>query len=375
MSHRFGRLGGIAVAASLVLAVLGKPAAGEPAEDPFFGALPEAENPPELATIPLAHTDAADAAERVRSELGLLSENGTISADPRTNTLILYDTPEHIARTRELLQGLDHPRRQVMIETRIVLATGDYARELGTRLELTAERGSGNVTLRSLSAEEDADDEGGDPLMAELPAVGPASGLGVSVGEVGEQLLQFELLAMEAEGHGRIVSTPRVMTSEREEARIEQGVQIPYQETAESGATAVAFEDAALSLTVTPEVTDDDAVILDLKVTKDAVGAVYDGVPSIETQSLTTQLRVGADETVVLGGVQEQEQHEQQSRTPWLAELPLLGWLFRSTTQQSRQHELLVFVTPRLADLPPPVDAGATDPQIDPLPGAAEVEP
>ncbi len=170
---------------------------------------------------------------------------------------------------------------------------------------------------------------------------------------------------MEAEGNGRVVSSPRVLTTEREQARIEQGVQIPYQETAESGGTAVSFQDAALSLTATPEITDDKTVALDLEVTKDAVGRIFEGVPSIDTQSVKTHLRVEAGETIVLGGVRERERHERQQGVPWLAGLPLIGWLFGEHTERTRHQELLVFVTPRLVDESPAEATTSVDEQPD----------
>ncbi|WP_049751673.1 type IV pilus secretin PilQ [Halorhodospira halophila] len=338
--------------------------------DPFQGRVDEegATRPePALRTLPLVHAEAAQLAELLRDETGVLSESGHASVDERTNTLILQDTPARLEEAEQLVRELDRANRQVMIEARIVLASGEYSRELGSRLGLSSERGDGHFAFDSLPGSNDA--AVGDGLLAELPPVGEGARLSVSVGEVGERLLQLELSAMEAEGHGRVVSSPRVLTTERQAARIEQGVQIPYQETAESGATAVAFQDAALSLTATPQVTEDDAVSLALRVTKDAVGQIYEGVPSIDTQAVTTHLRVQAGETIVLGGVREHEQRKQRQRVPWLGELPLIGWLFRQRMSEQSHHELLVFVTPRLVEDGPSsstaVDDAAPRPHID----------
>jgi len=342
--------------AGLLLTALLLPAArGAEPDDalaPFHGTAsgegPAAEQEaadPETRALPLVHADAASVAKLLEDGAGVLSEAGHASVDERTNTLILRDTPERLAAAEALVEELDHPTRQVMIEARIVLASGEYSRELGSRLGLSSVRGDGSVAFESFPGGQTGT---GDGLLAELPEVSTGGRLSVSVGEVGERLLQLELSAMEAEGHGRVVSSPRVLTSERQEARIEQGVQIPYQETAESGGTAVAFQDAALSLTATPQVGEDDTVTLELRVTKDAVGEVFQGVPSIDTQSVKTRLRVDAGETIVLGGVRERKQRARERRVPWLAEMPLVGWLFRQRTERHNHQELLVFVTPRL---------------------------
>ncbi|MBK5944565.1 secretin N-terminal domain-containing protein [Halorhodospira halophila] len=356
-----------AVAAVLLAAPTGTHA-GPP--DPFHGPLDgdgDTGAEASLRTLPLVHADAGKLAELLREETGVLSQSGHASVDERTNTLILHDTPEHLDEAERLIDKLDRANRQVMIEARIVLASGEYARELGSRLGLSSQRGDGHFAFDTLPGSEGA--ALGDGLLADLPPVGEGARLSVSVGEVGERLLQLELSAMEAEGHGRVVSSPRVLTTERQTARIEQGVQIPYQETAESGATAVAFEDASLSLTATPQVTDGDAVNLALRVTKDAVGQIYEGVPSIDTQAVATRLRVQAGETIVLGGVREHEQRERRQAVPWLGDLPLVGWLFRQRRSEQSHHELLVFVTPRLVEEGAPpgaaVDETAPRPHID----------
>ncbi len=347
--------------------LLTAPIATAEAPDPFHGLIGD-EQPPapesDLRTLPLIHADAEKVAELLADGAGILSDSGYASVDRRTNTLVLHDTPEHLERAERLVDELDRATEQVMIEARIVLASGEYSRELGSRLGLSRQGGDGHFAFDSLPGSDEA--ALGDGLLADLPPVGEGARLSVSVGEVGERLLQLELSAMEAEGHGRVVSSPRVLTTEREEARIEQGVQIPYQETAESGATAVAFRDAALSLTVTPQVTEDGAVTLALRVTKDAVGEIFEGVPSIDTQAVATHLRVAAGETIVLGGVREHEQREMRRAVPWLGDLPLIGWLFRQRSSEQSHQELLVFVTPRLIEgNAADVDDTGRHPQID----------
>ncbi|MFW6379809.1 MAG: secretin N-terminal domain-containing protein [Halorhodospira sp.] len=352
-------------------------AAGSQPPDPFHGPEPTEAGEPEeteatVRALPLVHAEAESLAELPEEGIEALSEAGHASVDERTNTLVLHDTPERLATVEALVEQLDQPTRQVMIEARIVLASGDYARQLGSRLGLSTVRGDARMAFDSLPG---GAGSGTDGLLAELPEIGDGKQLSIAIGEVGEHLLQLELSAMEAEGRGRIVSSPRVLTSERQEAHIEQGVQVPYQETAESGGTAVAFQDAALSLTATPQVGEDETVTLDLRVTKDAVGQIFEGVPSIDTQSVSTRLRVDAGETLVLGGVREQERHEQHRGVPWLADLPLIGWLFRERQQRSRHQELLVFVTPRLVSQTSPTDVDAPDarPKMELPPSATEV--
>ena len=367
-------------AASALAAGLSGPAAGVEGEDPFHGPEPEAapdatpEPEPEVRALAPSHADAAELAELIEAEAELLSEAGSATVDERTNTLVLRDRPARLERAEALVEELDHPADQVLIEAHIVLATGTYTRELGRRLGLSTVRGDGSASLVSHPGAADPGNAT-DGLIADLPEVDDGARLGVSVGEVGAELLELELSAMEAEGRGRVVSSPRVLTAEREEARIEQGVQIPYEETAESGATAVAFEDAALSLTATPAVTEPGRVALDLHVTKDAVGRVFDGVPSIDTQSVRTRLSGSDAETVVLGGVREQEAHRSDSSVPWLADLPVLGWLFQGRSQRQRAQELLVFVTPRIVTDADGVDEADAPPQIErPFPEGNSLE-
>ncbi|MBK1727725.1 secretin N-terminal domain-containing protein, partial [Halorhodospira neutriphila] len=360
VASRARRGAGLPAAGLLLAAAALGAEAREGPTDPFHGALErlrgEPEAPAEEAAEPetqmrslrLTHADAEAVAQLLTDGSGWLDEAGDAAVDPRTNTLILHGPSARLEAAAELARELDRPVPQVMIEARIVLASGDYSRELGSRLDL---RSVDDERFR-LRAATFADGDSGpdDGLMPDLPQLGDGGRLGIAIGKIGEQLLQLELSAMEAEGRGRVVSSPRVVTAERQEARIEQGVQIPYQETAESGGTAVAFRNAALSLTAVPIVTEEETVVLELRVTKDAVGQVFNGVPSIDTQSVATQLRVGAGETVVLGGVREHEHRERERRVPWLARLPLIGWLFRRHEEQRSRQELLIFVTPRLLE-------------------------
>ena len=168
-----------------------------------------------------------------------------------------------------------------------------------------------------------------------------------------DYIVDLELTALQAEGRGEIVSTPRIITANQKEARIEQGVEIPYQESASSGATTTQFKKAVLSLTVTPQITPDNNIIMDLLVSKDNVGELTPSatgglVPSIDTRSVETQVLVSDGQTVVLGGIYETERRETVNKVPWLGDIPGLGFLFRSTNNVSNKAELLIFVTPRI---------------------------
>jgi type IV pilus assembly protein PilQ len=191
-----------------------------------------------------------------------------------------------------------------------------------------------------------------DRFMVNLPVANPAGSFALAILD-DDYLIDLELSAAQAEGNGEVISSPRVITANQKEARIEQGVEIPYQEASSSGATTTRFKDAVLSLTVTPQITPDDRIIMDLLVTKDSVGElVSDGfggrVPSIDTRSVTTQVLVENGQTVVLGGIYETERGETVTKVPYLGDIPGLGALFRSSRVVSNKSELLIFVTPKI---------------------------
>jgi type IV pilus assembly protein PilQ len=182
-----------------------------------------------------------------------------------------------------------------------------------------------------------------------LPVAGAAGSIGLAIAELPfGSLLQLELSALEAEGRGEIISTPRVITANQSEAVIEQGVEIPFQEASSSGATSVSFKKAVLSLTVTPQITPDDRVVMDLAITRDSVGQIFAGVPSIDTREVQTQTLVDNGETVVLGGIYEQEENESVTRVPFFGDLPIVGNLFKNTVSDTSKSELLIFVTPKI---------------------------
>jgi type IV pilus assembly protein PilQ len=303
----------------------------------------------------------------------LLSVRGTVAIDDRTNTLLLKDTADHIADIRRLVVKLDIPVRQVLIESRIVVVSDDFSRDLGIRWGFTGITDkSGRVYATSGTA--DGTDTmigsgldnvaNGDPFYpvslptlndrfnVNLPIANPAGSFALAILD-DDYLIDLELSVAQAEGNGEVISSPRVITANQKEARIEQGVEIPYREASSSGAVTVSFKDAVLSLTVTPQITPDDRIIMDIYVTKDSVGElVGDGfgglVPSIDTRSVSTQVLVNNGQTVVLGGIYETEKGEQVTKVPYLGDVPFLGALFRSTRVVSNKSELLIFVTPKI---------------------------
>jgi type IV pilus assembly protein PilQ len=304
----------------------------------------------------------------------LLSERGSVSIDERTNTLLIYDTAERIADVRRLVAALDIPVRQVLIESRIVVANDDFSRDLGVRMGVTwvGDRGlEGLVTVTGSGAGADTIVGSGlenlqstgtpfpvqtptllDRYNVNLPVANPAGRIGLAI--LGQDtLVDLELSALQAEGRGEIVSSPRVITANQKEALIEQGVEIPFQEAASSGATTTQFKKAVLSLTVTPQITPDDRIIMDLEVTQDTVGQFVPSatgglVPSIDTRKVITQVLVNDGETVVLGGIFETERRHSEDKVPFLGDIPGVGRLFKRTHNESNKRELLIFVTPKI---------------------------
>jgi type IV pilus assembly protein PilQ len=299
----------------------------------------------------------------------LLSERGTVTVDERTNSLLIQDTASRLTEIRKMVAQLDIPVRQVLIESRIVIANDDFSRDLGTRFGVTNVSKNGNSGVVSVTGNANGNDtvvnsaisnvnSSGQPfpvtmpaldnrLNVNLPVASPAGSIGLAI--LGKNsLVDLELSALQAEGRGEVVSNPRVITANQKEATIEQGVEIPYQEASSSGATSVSFKKAVLSLKVTPQITPDDRVIMDLNVTKDSVGQVFAGVPSINTREINTQVLVENGETVVLGGIYEQTRSKDVTKVPLLGDLPYVGALFRSTSQVDDKVELLIFVTPKI---------------------------
>ena len=312
--------------------------------------------------IQVNYAKAADLASLLQSgDSSLMSDRGKVTIDDRTNILLVQDTAEKLAEIRQLVSRLDVPVRQVLIESRIVLANNDFARDLGVKFGLS---GNGNISNGNRGViggvQNGTTDFGGttgfevpagsglEGLVTNLPALDPSGSIGLALGKVGSQLLQLELSAMQLEDRGEVISSPRVITSNQQEAVIQQGVEIPYQQASSSGATSVSFKEAVLQLKVTPQITPDDHVIMDLQVNKDTVGQIFAGVPSVDTQNVSTRVLVDNGETLVLGGIYEQERGTEVEKVPFFGDIPGLGYLFRTTRKIDNKNELLIFVTPKI---------------------------
>jgi type IV pilus assembly protein PilQ len=305
--------------------------------------------------IQVNYAKAAELAGILLSEpSSLLSERASVTVDERTNTLLVRDTTSNLEQARRLVNRLDIPVRQVLIESRIVAATDDFNRELGVRWGVsrdTTNDGEGAVLAPGSTGIEELvnNDTLTDRFNVNLPANNPTGTLALALAKLPfGTFLELELSAMQAEGRGEIISSPRVITSNQREALIEQGVEIPYQEASSSGATSTSFRKAVLSMAVTPQITPDDRVIMDLRVTRDSVGELFAGVPSIDTREVDTQVLVDNGETVVLGGIYERTRNDQVSRVPFFSNLPFVGKLFRNSIKEDDKSELLVFVTPKI---------------------------
>jgi type IV pilus assembly protein PilQ len=293
----------------------------------------------------------------------ILSVRGSVSVDDRTNTLLVKDTNASLASVRLLLAELDIPVRQVLIESRVVIARDDFSKELGVRFGVSRDSqgitgpGDAGYTSGTLNGiEQLANDQTllqQDRLNVNLPVQNPAGSFALALAKLPfGTLLELELSAAQVEGRGEVVSSPRVITADSHTARIEQGVEIPYLELSDGDAT-LKFRKAVLSLEVTPQITPDDRVIMDLDVHKDNVGETVSfgsglSAPSIDTREVQSQLLVDNGQTVVLGGIYETEKANQVTRVPFFSDLPFIGVLFRSTIEVDDRTELLIFVTPKI---------------------------
>jgi type IV pilus assembly protein PilQ len=333
--------------------------------------------PLQTVLIPVSYAKAGDirdlimeSTSSVETEYGLLSERGSVTVDERTNTLLITDTAEKILEIRDLVAELDYAVQQVQIESRIVIASSDFAHELGVRFGVTAlHLGSniGVVAADGFAADtvNPAINPRDDGLLdipsypsryqVNLPAADTnASTLGLSF-LTGDVILDLELSALESEGEGEVISTPRVITANQAEAFIQQGVEIPYEEATSSGATSVMFKEAVLELKVTPLITPDNRVQMDLNVKQDTVGEIFQtsrggSVPSIDTRELETTVLVGNGDTIVLGGIFQDERASTEDKVPWLGDIPAVGSLFRRRANESKKRELLIFVTPTIVE-------------------------
>ena len=320
----------------------------------------------------------------------ILSKRGSAVVDVRTNTVFIQDTVKHLEEIQNIINKIDIPVKQVMIESRLVIADEKFGRSLGARFGVQKQQTSGDTrygssgTLGNTITQRTIDPTTGTITETIANRVGSSTlattsipgTVGVGVSADGAQdlnvnlpvanafgnfafslfrlpagfLLNLELSALETDQRGKIVSSPRVTTANQQKAIIEQGTQIPFQQATSSGATAVQFKNASLSLEVTPQITPDEKIIMDLEVKKDRVGQVFANVPSIDTQRVQTQVLVSNGETAVLGGIYEQTERNDVDKVPFFGDLPFIGNVFKRRIKQNDKTELLIFITPKVMD-------------------------
>ncbi len=328
----------------------------------------------------------------------ILTKRGTVAIDVRTNTVFVQDIPKSLEQVQAIINKTDIPIKQVMIESRLVLADELFSKSLGSRFgvsqvgtsskngvrtaiggQLNSQNGYYSRSVGSDGAVTDTINgaagtaalvqsgtilqgtssrsttiggvAAGQDLMSNLPVANAFGNFAFSIFKLpAGLLLNLELSAMESDSRGKVVSSPRVTTANQQKAKIAQGTEIPYLSASSSGSTRVEFKEAVLSLEVTPQITPDNKIIMDLEVKKDKVGTIFNGVPSIDTQKINTQVLVANGETAVLGGIYEQEELNQVEKVPFFGDLPIMGNLFKRKTTSSNKTELLIFITPKIMD-------------------------
>lgn len=303
----------------------------------------ENSEPLQSAIIPISYAKAAIVAQQLKQDsANLLSSRGNLGADERTNCLWIEDVPQKISVIENLVHQLDIPARQVLIEARIVNIDKNYENDLGIKWNIAGAENPNNDTVNN-------------GLHIDLPAAnaGQANGaatLGLVMAKMGDDvMLDLELSALENEGNAKIIATPQIITSDQKEALIQTGEEIPFQHATLSGATAVSFKKAVLSLKVTPQITPDGHVLLNLIVNQDRRGAaMVQGEPTIDTREIQSQVLLNNGETIVLGGIYQDDVSDTSQKIPGLSALPVVGGLFTHTTKIAKQRELLIFVTPRV---------------------------
>ncbi|MEB0026689.1 type IV pilus secretin PilQ [Pseudomonas sp. MH9.2] len=296
--------------------------------------------------------DIAKLFQSVTSAETKADERGSITVDDRTNNIIAYQTQDRLDELRRIVSQLDIPVRQVMIEARIVEANVDYDKALGVRWGGSSNRsGSNNATVGGKGTVTGANGvvTNSNSPFVDLGAANATSGIGIAF-VTDNVLLDLELSAMEKTGNGEIVSQPKVVTSDKETAKILKGTEVPYQEASSSGATSVSFKEASLSLEVTPQITPDNRIIMEVKVTKDEPDYINTvlGVPPIKKNEVNAKVLVADGETIVIGGVFSNTQSKIVDKVPFLGDVPYVGRLFRRDVVSEKKSELLVFLTPRI---------------------------
>jgi type IV pilus assembly protein PilQ len=311
-------------------------------------------------------SDMAKLFQSVTGADGASDDRGSITVDDRTNSIIAYQTQDRLDELRRVVAQLDVAVRQVMIEARIVEANVDYDKALGVRWggnfwsgdKWNAWGKDGRLGVGSGGQSEVGADQ---PQVGRFPGVrstplntpfvdlGVAGNTGIGIGFITDNvILDLQLSAMEKTGNGEVISQPKVVTADKETAKILKGTEIPYQEASSSGATSTSFKEAALSLEVTPQITPDNNILLEVKVTKDAPLVVGNGVPAIDKNEVNAKVLVSDGETMVIGGVFSNTQSVSVDKVPFLGDIPFAGRLFRRDVVRDTKSELLIFITPRI---------------------------
>lgn len=325
----------------------------------------------ETEYYPINYAEAENIAQLISGKNKILSARGNASFDKRTNLLIIQDTPSKLKEIREILKKLDSPVKQVLIEARLVRASSNFRKELGIRWGLSAKRSSNNYrigvgdtspnatkvltdgTVVSPKTQQETQDVAGDTgFNIDLGLNDPSTVLGLALAKLpGKTLVHLELSALESEGLLQTISSPKLITANKVPARIEQGQEIPYQESTSSGATNIAFKKAVLSLIVTPQITPDSKIIMNLNVTNDTADfsqQLSQGVPVVNTQEVETQVLIDDGQTIVLGGIFTQTTNNSVEKVPFFGDLPVVGQLFRKNVTRDDRDEFLIFITPKV---------------------------
>ena len=326
----------------------------------------EAVSPLQMLTMRLQYARASEVAQRLQGGVAgstgagrWLSSRGSVMAEPRTNQLFISDLPARLADVQKLLAQLDVPVRQVLIEARIVEADDQFGQSLGVRLgtgmqvPLRMNNRANTLALGATNAAPGAGVVTGNQVNFPAGSAGqtlntPASFAVSLFNAAADRFINVEISALEADGRGKVVSRPRVVTADQTKALIEQGTELPYQTASASGATSITFRKANLKLEVTPQITPDGAVVLEVDVNRDSVGQITPAGYAINTKHVKTQVRVDDGGTVVLGGIYEETDRNNEAKVPGLGDVPGLGWLFKNRDQAQRKSELLIFLTPRV---------------------------
>lgn len=322
----------------------------------------ESVSPLQMLSLRLKYARATEVVQRLSGTAGAgtpvarwLSPRGTALAEPRTNQLFILDVPSRLAEVGQMIQKLDVPVRQVLIEAQIVEADDQFGQSLGVRLGLgsAGRMGNKNLNFGASNATTGAGVVTGHQVNLPAGSAGQTlnvpSAFAVSLfNAAADQFINVEISALEADGRGKVVSRPRVITADQTKALIEQGTELPYQMSSGIGVTAITFRKANLKLEVTPQITPEGAVVLDVDVNRDSVGQLTPAGYAINTKHVKTQVQVDNGGTVVLGGIYEDAERNDEAKVPGLGDVPGLGWLFKNRNQTRRKSELLIFLTPRV---------------------------